>query len=281
MPALKVADLGCGEGYLAIEAARWASRVDRRRSIAMRCSSAPAPWRERRRVANVIWKKGELEKLPLERRVGGRRDAVAGAAPRAVDPVARGRARRRASPSAGGRVLVLDLRAHQRGMGAREARRSPAGIRRRGVEADADGGRARPTSKSASGRGRAGDPFTVLIASGTKTHGTAEDTNDTTKTVLEPARSPNAILVLDGAMGTMIQRLTAHRGRFPRRAVLPVTATTCAGDSDVLVLTRPDAISGIHHQYLEAGSRHHRDQHVQQHRRSCRPTTVSSRWPTS
>ena len=27
MPPVKVADLGCGEGYLTIEAARWASRV--------------------------------------------------------------------------------------------------------------------------------------------------------------------------------------------------------------------------------------------------------------
>src|SRR4029077_12345071 len=27
LPPLKVADLGCGEGYLTIEAARWASRV--------------------------------------------------------------------------------------------------------------------------------------------------------------------------------------------------------------------------------------------------------------
>ena len=33
LPPLEVADLGCGEGYLAIEASRFARRVDRHRSI--------------------------------------------------------------------------------------------------------------------------------------------------------------------------------------------------------------------------------------------------------
>jgi 5-methyltetrahydrofolate--homocysteine methyltransferase len=61
------------------------------------------------------------------------------------------------------------------------------------------------------------------------------------------------ILVLDGAMGTMIQRhkLTEQdfRGdRFARHD------HDLKGDNDVLVLTRPDVIAGIHRQYLEAGS---------------------------
>src|SRR5437773_12380615 len=64
MPALKVADLGCGEGYLTIEAARWATRVvavDRSEVVLKRARALA----RRRRVTNVIWKKGELEKLPI------------------------------------------------------------------------------------------------------------------------------------------------------------------------------------------------------------------------
>jgi 5-methyltetrahydrofolate--homocysteine methyltransferase len=61
------------------------------------------------------------------------------------------------------------------------------------------------------------------------------------------------ILVLDGAMGTMIQRekLTEdvfRGGRFRNHD------RDLKGDNDLLVLTRPDIISRIHHQYLEAGS---------------------------
>src|SRR3954471_1703570 len=65
MPPLKVADLGCGEGYLTIEAARWASRViavDRSEVVLQRARALA----RRRRVSNVIWKKGELEKLPIK-----------------------------------------------------------------------------------------------------------------------------------------------------------------------------------------------------------------------
>src|SRR6267378_5573158 len=61
------------------------------------------------------------------------------------------------------------------------------------------------------------------------------------------------ILVLDGAMGTMIQRheLTEadFRGeRFRRHS------HDLKGDNDLLVLTRPDVITGIHREYLAAGS---------------------------
>ena len=61
------------------------------------------------------------------------------------------------------------------------------------------------------------------------------------------------ILVMDGAMGTMVQRHglgeTDFRGdRFGN------AAKDLKGNNDLLVLTRPDVISGIHHEYLEAGS---------------------------
>jgi len=64
MPAVKVADLGCGEGYLSIEAGRWASRVIAvdRSAVVLKRARALA---KRRRVSNIIWKKGELEKLPI------------------------------------------------------------------------------------------------------------------------------------------------------------------------------------------------------------------------
>ncbi len=61
------------------------------------------------------------------------------------------------------------------------------------------------------------------------------------------------ILVLDGAMGTMVQRHglaeTDYRGaRFANHP------RDLKGNNDVLVLTRPDIIGGIHHAYLEAGA---------------------------
>ena len=61
------------------------------------------------------------------------------------------------------------------------------------------------------------------------------------------------ILVLDGAMGTMIQRrrLTEADFRGERFRAHP---RDLRGDNDLLVLTRPDVIGDIHHEYLEAGS---------------------------
>jgi len=61
------------------------------------------------------------------------------------------------------------------------------------------------------------------------------------------------ILVLDGAMGTMIQRLGLSEAEF-RGERFARHAKDVRGDNDLLVLTRPDAIAAIHHQYLEAGA---------------------------
>ncbi len=61
------------------------------------------------------------------------------------------------------------------------------------------------------------------------------------------------ILVLDGAMGTMIQRLKLTDEQF-RGERFKDHAKDLKGNSDLLVLTRPDDIAAIHAQYLEAGA---------------------------
>jgi 5-methyltetrahydrofolate--homocysteine methyltransferase len=61
------------------------------------------------------------------------------------------------------------------------------------------------------------------------------------------------ILLLDGAMGTMIQReqLSEQDWRGERFADWPMDVR---GNSDLLVLSRPELFSSIHRQYLEAGA---------------------------
>jgi 5-methyltetrahydrofolate--homocysteine methyltransferase len=61
------------------------------------------------------------------------------------------------------------------------------------------------------------------------------------------------IAIIDGAMGTMIQRykLTEADFRGPRFAD---HAKDLKGNNDLLVLTRPDVIKEIHSQYLAAGA---------------------------
>src|SRR5690606_299623 len=61
------------------------------------------------------------------------------------------------------------------------------------------------------------------------------------------------VLVLDGAMGTMIQRAGLSEADFRggRFADHPVDLK---GANDVLVLTRPDVVSGIHEAHLQAGA---------------------------
>jgi 5-methyltetrahydrofolate--homocysteine methyltransferase len=54
------------------------------------------------------------------------------------------------------------------------------------------------------------------------------------------------ILILDGAMGTMIQQANLTAADFGGEEL--------EGCNEMLVLTRPDVISGIHAAYLEAGS---------------------------
>ena len=164
LPPLRVADLGCGEGYLTIEASRFAAHViavDRSPEVLKRARALAS----RRRVSNVTWKRGELEQLPIPD------ESVdvalfSQALHHAADP-ARALAEAVRILAPGGRVLVLELGEHDqswvrerlgdRWLGfARERLRTllqAAGL----VEV-----------KVGVGAHRSGDPFTVLIASGVK-----------------------------------------------------------------------------------------------------------------
>ncbi|HET6168429.1 MAG TPA: methionine synthase [Marmoricola sp.] len=83
-------------------------------------------------------------------------------------------------------------------------------------------------------------------------------------TAFEPQLRPDAtaeltallrerILVIDGAMGTMIQRHSPGEAEYrgERFADWP---RDVRGNSDLLVLTQPDMIRGIHEEYLRAGA---------------------------
>lgn len=164
LPPVSVADLGCGEGYLTIEAARWASRVfavDRSDVVLKRARGLA----RRRRVTNVIWKKGELEKLPI--RDGAVDVAMLSQALHHADDPAHAVAEAARITSPGGHVLVLDLRAHREewvraklgdralGFADEELKKMLVGAGLRDVRVGV-------------GAHKAGDPFTVLVASGVK-----------------------------------------------------------------------------------------------------------------
>src|SRR5262252_454335 len=61
------------------------------------------------------------------------------------------------------------------------------------------------------------------------------------------------ILVLDGAMGTMIQRARLAEEDY-RGLRFRSWAKELRGNNDLLSLTQPHLIRGIHAQYLEAGA---------------------------
>ena len=135
--------------------------VDRSETVLTRAKALA----RRRHVSNVIWKKGELEKLPMK-------DASVDVAmlsqalhhahnpARAVSEAAR-------ITAPGGRVLLLDLRAHQE-----EWVRAKLGDRRLGFD-DEELKRMLSAAgladvKVGVGARKAGDLFTVLIATGAK-----------------------------------------------------------------------------------------------------------------
>lgn len=164
LPPLRVADLGCGEGYLTVETSRWARRVVGvdRSSVVLARAKALA---QRRRATHITWKRGELEKLPL---ANGCVDLAlfSQALHHATDP-ARALAESWRVLAPGGRVLILDLREHAEGwvrekLGDQTLGFSEATLR----DLMADAGFT--DVRTALGARRSGDPFAVVLAVGHK-----------------------------------------------------------------------------------------------------------------
>ncbi|NLB69047.1 MAG: methionine synthase [Lentisphaerae bacterium] len=61
------------------------------------------------------------------------------------------------------------------------------------------------------------------------------------------------ILVLDGAMGTMLQRLNLDEKKF-RGEIFINHPAALSGNNDILCLSQPEIIASIHRQYLKAGT---------------------------
>ena len=76
---------------------------------------------------------------------------------------------------------------------------------------------------------------------------------DTYKTMTIKDALRERILVLDGAMGTMVQRYGLCEDDF-RGTLLAGHDRLLKGNNDILVLTRPDVIREIHSRYLAAGA---------------------------
>ena len=170
LPPLDVADLGCGEGYLTVETARWARHVtaiDRSQGVLARAKALAA----RKRLSNITWKKGDLEQLPIDDRT---MDValLSQALHHAADPAAAlEEAARVLKP--GGRLLILDLRPHDETWV-----RDKLGDQWFGFSDDHLTGlltRAGFTDvRVALGARRTNDPFAVLLAVGEKAGAKAE-----------------------------------------------------------------------------------------------------------
>ncbi|MBL0937495.1 MAG: methionine synthase [Gemmatimonadaceae bacterium] len=74
---------------------------------------------------------------------------------------------------------------------------------------------------------------------------------------LLPESLASRILIIDGAMGTMLQRHrlteTDYRGAGQTERFLD-WPHDLKGNNDLLVLTQPDLVAGVHREYLEAGA---------------------------
>jgi ArsR family transcriptional regulator len=164
LPALDAADLGCGEGYLAIEMARWARRVvavDRSNRVLAKARELAA----RRKIKNIQWKRGDLDRVPI---ANARMDLVllSQALHHADRPAAAlAEAHRILKP--GGRLLVLDLREHGEAWVRSTLNDRWLGFSDKALRALlASAGFTDLTVRV--GARQSGDPFTVLIAAGTK-----------------------------------------------------------------------------------------------------------------
>ena len=170
LPPLDVADLGCGDGHLTVEAARWARRVYAvyRSSVVLRRARALA---RRHGVSNIVWKRGEIERVPLP-------DASVDVAllsqalhHAAAPDRALAEAVRVLRPN--GRALLLDLRPHDQAWV-----KDRLGDQWLGFSDEVLVGMLRKAGltdlRLQVGARKAGGPFTVIIASGRRPESPAQ-----------------------------------------------------------------------------------------------------------
>jgi ArsR family transcriptional regulator len=165
LPALDVADLGCGEGYLTLESARWArhvTAVDRSREVLERGRELAA----RRKLTNITWKRGDLEHVPLPDRSVDLA-LLSQALHHAAQP-ARALAEAHRILRPGGRVLVLDLRQHDETWVRSKLGDTWLGFSDSALRALLREAGFERVTLQVGASARPGDPFTVLVAAGTR-----------------------------------------------------------------------------------------------------------------
>lgn len=164
LPRWRVVDIGCGDGYLTLEVGAWAERVvgvDVSRDVVTRARALA----RRRGLTNVRFEQARMEHLPLD---DGTMDvALLSQALHHAEAPASVLAEAKRVLAPGGRVLVLDLRQHDeawvRGrLGDRWLGFDPDDLRRwLGACGLVD-------VKVSVGAQAKGDPFVVIVASGTR-----------------------------------------------------------------------------------------------------------------
>src|SRR5437764_14233832 len=65
---------------------------------------------------------------------------------------------------------------------------------------------------------------------------------------------PQRVVVLDGAMGTMIQRYKLSEQDYRGKRFRDWKGKDLKGSLELLLLTKPDIVEEIHTQYLDAGA---------------------------
>jgi ArsR family transcriptional regulator len=163
LPALDVADIGCGEGHLTLEIARWARHVtgiDRSDDVLERAKAMG----ERRQAENVTWRKGDLARVPL-------RDesidlALFSQSLRYATDPERVLAETSRVLRPGGRVMILELKQHDQAWVQARFGDRRAGFAPSELEALLQGAGFRGVRLSI-GAAQRGNPFVVVIASAT------------------------------------------------------------------------------------------------------------------